>query len=271
MLANERAPDCPYRGGVVTTRGSFRIGPFNLVYPRIFGGSGDYRTDDVPGFDDDCVPDEIAVFVHGFLVSEAQAETTFSIVRDTLDYYGYDHPLVGFTWDADRVLAIDDWYPTVRIAQSNGGLLASFLAAYRRANPDTSIRLIGHSLGAQVALSALTRLSRRSWSGTVANVALLGAAVDDDLPSLGWREYGDAIREVAGAVTNYHSPNDDRLRYYRLFEYDDPLGRQGVEGETPANYTDRPVPFVENHLNYYREQVGCLDLALRKWGSPLDP
>lgn len=259
----ERADD--YDGGIVSTRGSYWIGPFNGVYPSVFGLSP-YRTDCVPG-SDDAAPDEIALFVHGFLVDKRQAYATFRIARDTLRFYGYDHPLVGFTWDSDRVVAIDDWYPTALIARLNGRRLAAFIRSYGRTNPKTEIRLIGHSLGAQIALSALAALS----DGEVANVTLLGAAVDDEAPADG--EYGDAIAASAGAVDNYHSRNDTRLRrYYPTVEWDVPVGLVGSDGDTPANYADNDVSdTVTDHLNYYRERVGCMDSALRDWGHQPAP
>lgn len=267
MIATEPADLRPeYDGGVVTTRGSYRIGPFNGVYPSLGVVPREYRTDGVPGCDDDREPSEIALFVHGFLLSEPQASTSFDIVRNTLRQNGYDHPLVGFTWDSDRVTAIDDWYPTVAIAALNGKRLAAFLTGYRRENPGTEVRLVGHSLGARVVLSALESLAD-SNSETVENVALLGAAVDDETPGRWVGRYGDAVANGADSVTNYHSRNDDRLLSYTVAQWDVPLGRRGADGRPPANYTDRDVSFVESHLAYYREGVGCLDLAVRNWDS----
>jgi len=269
MLISERERCSAYCGGVVTTHGSYFVGPFNVVYPRFGVGPREYRTDDVPGFDGGDTPEELAVFVHGFLVSEREAKATFRIVRDTLGFYGYDHPLVGFTWDSDAVTAVDDWYPTVTIARLNGKRLAAFLRDYHRENPDTAIRLVGHSLGVRIVLSALRRLTRNGGP-TVENVTLLGAAVDDDAPRLGGGGYGDGIAAGADAVDNYHSRNDRQLRSYRLFEFDAPLGRVGSEGTTPVNYADRGVPSVDDHLNYYRKRVGCMDSVLGDWGHPLD-
>lgn len=265
MIVREPERAAGYDGGTVSTRGSYSIGPFNVVYPR-FGGPSPYRSDGVPGLDDDTAPDEIAVFVHGFLVDREQANATFRIVRDTLDFYGYEAPLVGFTWDSDRVLAIDDWYPTVAVARRNGRRLAAFVRDYRRANPDAEVRLVGHSLGAQIALSALERLS--GGDDCVDSVTLLGGAVDDDAPSFGVGDYGEAIATAADRVDNYHSRNDDRLRrYYPAFEFDVPVGTAGADGDTPANYTDHDVSEVDGHLRYYRERVGCMDDVLRTWGK----
>jgi pimeloyl-ACP methyl ester carboxylesterase len=269
MIVREPERVAGYDGGTVSTRGNYRIGPFNGVYPRP-GGPSPYRSDGVPGRDDDATPDEVAVFVHGFLVDRRQANATFRIVRDGLRFYGYDAPVVGFTWDASGALAVDDWYPTVAVARRNGRRLAAFVRDYRRLNPDAAVRLVGHSLGAQVVLSALERLS--GGDDGVDSVTLLGGAVDDDAPSFGVGDYGDAIATAAGRVDNYHSRNDDRLRrYYPAVEFDAPVGTAGADGDTPANYTDHDVADVDGHLRYYRERVGCLDDVLQAWGTQPAP
>lgn len=272
LAARARGDRAESAGPTVSTRRHYRVGFLNLVYRAPDVGEFEYSSESVPGLDGGRTPEEIAVFVHGWLIDDADAETTFGIVRETLRANGYDAPLVGYEWDADQVYWFDDWYPSVEIARRNGGKLARFLADLRRRNPDTAVRLIGHSLGTRVVLAALGSLAvddhpTGDWDGVVEHVTLLGAALDDEAPTpLG--EYGDAVRDRAGAVDNFHTPADERLaRGYRSVEFEAPLGTVGADGPTPTNYEDHNAGPVQDHLDYYRQGVGVLDTAIAEWRS----
>lgn len=273
-LATGRAAGRQAAGPTVSTRGHYRIGPFNFVYRSPDVGRYEYETTSVPGLDGS-PPEEVAVFVHGWFIDEDDAGATFSIVRDTLRANGYDAPLVGFEWDADDVYWFDDWYPSVAIARRNGDKLARFLADLRRANPDVSVRLVGHSLGARVVLAALESLaeddhSTGAWDGEVEHVTLLGAAAADEAPT-DFGRYETAVAESAAAVDNFHTTADGSLANgYRSVEFGDPLGTAGADGPTPPNYEDLFADPVEDHVDYYRTDVGVLDVAVRRWHGEND-
>jgi esterase/lipase superfamily enzyme len=83
------------------------------------------------------------------------------------------------------------------IAKKNGPKLAHFIFDLKDNCPNTDIRLIAHSLGARLVLSALNSLhnENQEWNNKnfkVASVHLMGAAVDDEEPS---KNYIDSINQ----------------------------------------------------------------------------
>jgi len=269
LAAGTRAAGRQAAGPTVSTRGHYRVGPFNFVYRSPGVGRYEYEATGVPGLDGP-PPAELAVFVHGWFLDEDDADATFAIVRDTLGANGYGAPLVGFEWDADDVYWFDDWYPSVAIARRNGDKLARFLADLRRANPDLPVRLLGHSLGARVVLAALESLLEDdhptgTWDGRVEHVTLLGAAAADEAPT-DFGRYETAVAEAAESVDNFHTTADESLANgYRSVEFGDPLGAVGADGPTPRTYADLFADPVEDHVDYYRQDVGVLDVAVRRW------
>lgn len=234
----------------VTTRGHFDASdgveltagndPVNVEYAG-----------DVPGVH---VPaaDELLVFVHGWNNDAEGAACTFGEAAATFEREGYGDPVVGYAWDADH-----GWDDATEIAARNGPKLAAFTRAYADANPNATVRYVAHSLGARVALEALTELRDRDRVDDVASVSILGGAVDDDAVST-TGPYGDAIAAAAGRVDNYWMPDDDTLNWaYGLVEWDDAIGNAGCEGTPPANYADHEVGYVSGHSGYYGPD-GCV-------------
>ncbi|MCF2208380.1 alpha/beta hydrolase [Halobacterium salinarum] len=221
-------------------------------------------TSDVPVVDTDCVSD-LTVFVHGWNKSgsdpEQRALDKITTADTELTENGYDGAVVGYTWDSDKGDGLDfGWDVAQGIAQRNGRKLAQFALDVKRSCPETTLRFVSHSLGAQVAFSALRTLNDRSaWDSldtTIQTVHPLGAATDNDVPT---KETGratyDAIKAQTGSVYNYHNAADDVLQWaYGTIEFDDALGETGVESDDtpPANYTDRDVESQvgDDHSNY---------------------
>ena len=104
------------------------------------------------------------MYVHGWNADEESALSQFNIVKESLESVGYRQPVIGFSWDSDTFLWWDpqswsDGWPVAKdIAQQNGLKLGKFLLDFKTNCEDAKIRLVGHSLGAQVILSALDRL-----------------------------------------------------------------------------------------------------------------
>ena len=147
----------------------------------------------------------------------------------------------------------------------------------RQHNQDTKIRLIGHSMGARVILSALDSLNNdQLWNKNhfkIASVHLLGPAVDDEEVSKNivyilknpsslfdtseWFDpygvksaYGKAIENVVVKFNNLYNPKDKVLGgpfLYKFYDQDNPLGLEGRQKETakPSNYIETDV---ENYL-----------------------
>ncbi len=255
--------------GTVSTRGHYYVSWFNTVRRDPDVGEFEYEIEEpVPGYDSPESPEEVVVFAHGWQVDSWVAEVNFQLLAGTLAENGYDNPVVGFEWDSTT--SVFDWWEAIEIAKRNGKKLGRFLADYRQQNPDTTIRLMGHSLGAQVALSTVARVDENDWFEAVDSLTLLGAAVDDEVVATD-ETYGPAIARRVGQADNFHSANDDILKTgYTAAEWDLALGNYGAEGTTPENYADQKVDHVTTHYNYFLVQLGCLDEVAREWGHEPD-
>jgi pimeloyl-ACP methyl ester carboxylesterase len=232
----------------------------------------------------------MVVFIHGvwvdgkFKVNALEdSSEIFDRVRMSLTHNGYSFPLAGFSWDSNTTISTDGsgWNIAKLIAKDNGPKLAHFILDYLNAckqhNQDTKMRLIGHSMGARVILSALENLHNNEMWNTnhfkIASIHLLGPAVDDEEVSKNIRyivknpsslfdrsewfdpygvksAYGKAIEDVVIKFYNFYNPKDKVLGglfLYKFYDQDNPLGLHGRQSEIakPSNYIERDV---ENSL-----------------------
>jgi hypothetical protein len=221
-------------------------------------------------------PNEIAIFVHGWDTDEDKAKERFDRVKLSLEKNNYTRPLVGFSWDSDQA-----WLSAKFVAKDNGPQLAKFIVdtmekcKKQQPEEDVRIRLIGHSLGARVVLSALDSLNKnQDWNNTIASVHLMAAAVDNEEVSMypsdilndptNWgspkSDYGKAIQEEVIEFDNLLSTKDDVLepnltnpfdQIYPYFEADWALGQSGYQKvpydikimtkSLPKNYNETDV------------------------------
>lgn len=246
--------------GEVSTRGHFDIG-WGGVELTEGHDETDFDTDGIPGYDEGDPPSELVVMVHGFMNDESSARQTFGDTADGLRANDYDSPVVGFSWDSDWSLF--QWWSATEIARRNGPKLAAFLNDYERQAGGTTVRLVAHSLGAQVVLSALDAL--REGDGTrPASLSLLGAAVEDQTVADDGA-YGPAVASQVGQADNFWKSDDEVLAAFGGVEFDGALGRYGAEGETPDNYEDHQVDYVNDHNSYYLADGGCLHEVVAEW------
>ena len=220
---------------------------------------------DVPGVDTGCVGD-VTVFIHGWdkKSSEDDAEQAahdkISKADSSLRGAGYDGTVVGYTWDNDVGGGSDyGWGEAQDVAQKNGLKLAQFAVDFKYRCPSSRLRFVSHSLGAQVLLSSLRSLNATSWwhdnGHDIYSTHVLGGAQDNEAPTQEWADTYNAIRDATVGTFNYHSHDDDVLRWiYNSFEFDQALGETGYEdGNTPApNYTeyDGTSQVGSNHSGY---------------------
>jgi pimeloyl-ACP methyl ester carboxylesterase len=206
-------------------------------------------------------PEEFVIFVHGWGDDEEKAKERFDRVKLSLENNSYAHPLVGLSWDSDQA-----WFSAKFVAKDNGLQLANFIVntkvTCKHLEPDKNvkIRLIAHSLGARVVLSALDNLHKDSiWNNStnnfnVTSIHLMGAAVDDEEVSMyprdilndltNWgspkSDYGKAIQEEVIKFYNLFSTKDNALepnftnpfypsQIYPSFEADRALGQSGYQ------------------------------------------
>jgi pimeloyl-ACP methyl ester carboxylesterase len=154
------------------------------------------------------------------------------------------------------------WNIAKKIAQQNGPKLANFLVNYLTVcnlqnHQNTDIRIIGHSLGARVILSALAYLnSNQTWNSEnlkIKSVHLLGAAVDQDSPSVN-SLYGRAIANTTKKFYNLYDGLDDILySFYYLYDNEKyPLGLYPASDVVPIPQNLREKDVASPGM-YYRD------------------
>jgi hypothetical protein len=182
-------------------------------------------------------PDELAIYVHGVWAREQQAREQTERVFLSLQHSGYNNiPVIGFSWDSNTAFSLDDistsqrgWNIAKNIANKNGPILAQFIDNFKQECTEDKLRIIAHSLGTRVVLSAIQSLyvnhntTIPPSSRTITSVHLLGPAVNDEQVSL--VENGcsinspplqcsrDAIDSEVIHFYNLYNPQDNMLAY----------------------------------------------------------
>jgi hypothetical protein len=267
---------CRVRATSLTPEG--RIGGALGVPKSLFMTDGHDETDyetvgDIPGFDDgitdggegeDDSPEEVLIFVHGWLSNEEAALGRMSLLRYSLEKHGYTHPVVGFSWDTDQTIV--EWESGKIIARWNGPKLAQFTADYKRENPDTKIRYISNSLGSQPIFESLKTLDENGYTEVVDSASIMGGTTPSGSVAVDGR-YGDAIRNAVGDVYNYRTPEDVTLcTYYEMAEGTEAVGCEGATGRTHESYHDRCVGYVPDHFSFMLPSTGCIEEVVRDFG-----
>ena len=229
-------------------------------------------------------PDEIAIIVHGWSVDKNNAKERFDRVKMSLEHNNYYIPIIGFSWDSNI-----DWSDAKKMAKNNGPKLANFIleltddCKQQPHNKEIKIRLIGHSLGSRVILSALDSINEKLPSDDnykIESVHLIGAAVDNEEISKNYGDYlfdttnwynwetvkdvyGGAIEERVIKFYNLYNPNDDILelrgypQIYPSFEFDSALGQSGYQIFPYSIYYSLPENYDE--VNVQKEILPICD------------
>ncbi len=191
--------------------------------------------------------------IHGLRNDNAGAVAKAVIARNQLKRLGYRHPVVGYSYDSNTTGAHLIAYAKqaldvgVVIAKKNGRNLAMFIEDFKSISPGTKIRLMGHSLGSQVILSTLERLSKKYQNaGIIESVHFFGASITNDIPSS--RKYGPILNKaIRSKIVNYFSPTDEVLFWADKAHFvKGPLGLNGADGKPISKYHQRKVE-PENH------------------------
>jgi len=254
---------------VVTTRDHF-----DVTWSWNWFDDGFYEAELVDGHSrydygtDGSIPwgaDELVVIVHGWSNDPSEAADMFERVSGFLEDAGYDGPTVGYSYDASvdflKFWQVGKWWAHYEVAQRNGPKLASFIHDF--ADSGGTIRLVGHSLGAQPMCNALVTLDRVGT--TVDSVSMLAGATEDASVSTDGA-YGEHIERNADAFHNYYIDGDVVLdAAYAIAEVDQAAGEEGCDGPRPANYTDHDVSdLASNHFDYVQEG-DVIDRAVSDW------
>jgi hypothetical protein len=212
-----------------------------------------YRTDgntatnyDLAGTEMPTGPAELVVHVHGWRNGESCGIAGIEATGGAYDAIGYGQPVTGLTWDSSYA-----WWNSKEIAEKNAPKLANFLTEYKAANPDTTIRVQAHSLGARVLAETLLELDDAGEDDVVRSAIFMAGAIDNESVAVDGT-YGDAISNVTAHTENFWMPDDSVLEWaYETYEWSSAIGNEGCDGTPPANYTDREVTKDIGHSDYY--------------------
>ena len=269
---NAHAQLYPY---IASTRGSFDVSNGN-----------DTQQVELPSvlsiLDRNDCPGELSIYVHGIWANDSQAEEQTDRVSLSLQDSGYSIPLIGFSWDSNTAFSLDNvtlsyhgWMIAKKIANENGPILGKFISDYKTECPEDKIRIIAHSLGSRVTLSALQWIhdnikeqNNNNTSKEITSVHLMGAAVNNDQIStnpndcISYTPYlpcsGEAIQSEVGYFSNLFNPEDNTLAGeinpfcwicglvkspYELSEGHNALGAYGAASTigVPSNFDETDV------------------------------
>jgi esterase/lipase superfamily enzyme len=196
---------------------------------------------------------EITIMIHGLRNDNAGAIAKVVLAKNRLRYLGYAFPVIGFSYDSNTTGAHLKKYVKralttgQKIAEKNGRNLALFVQDFKSANPKTRIRLMGHSLGSQVILSAIEHLAKKKQNkGMIDSVYFFGASITSDVPSS--KKYGKLLDKVIKRkIVNYYCPTDEVLKWANKEKFvKGPLGLDGAVGKTILKYRQKLV-HPQNH------------------------
>jgi len=196
---------------------------------------------------------ELTIMIHGLQNDNAGAVEKVVIAKNKLQRLGYHHPVIGYSYDSNTTgahlisFAKHALMVGQIIAKKNGRNLSRFIEDFKSISPKSKIRLMGHSLGSQVILSTVDRLSKKNQNtGIIESAHFFGASISSDVPSS--KNYGKLLqRIIRGKIVNYYSPTDEVLFWGDKANYvSGPLGLHGATGKTISKYHQKKVS-PENH------------------------
>lgn len=196
---------------------------------------------------------EIVIMVHGLRNNKQDAVSKFIIAQKQLRKLDYKHPVIGFSYDSNtkgahvKKTALSALQVGQKIAKQNGANLAQFILDFKKKNPKTKIRLIGHSLGSQVISSTIKKLVlMQNTENIIESVHFFGASITDD--SMNPKKDGKYVQKIVRQkIKNYYCPLDKVLKEAENKKAKKlPLGLYGAKGKTISKYSQLKV-FPKNH------------------------
>jgi len=196
---------------------------------------------------------EIVIMIHGLRNNKSGALAKYVIAEKRLKTLNYKHDVVGYSYDSNtagvqyKSTALSALKVGVTIAKKNGKNLSKFIKDLKSKNSSIKIRLMGHSLGAQVILSTIESLAKNSENnGIIESVHLFGASIPAN--SLSPKIHGNKFQKIVNKkIMNYYSPYDDVLKAAHDEKWvDSPIGYRGALGTTCKKYHQKQVR-PQNH------------------------
>ena len=196
---------------------------------------------------------EVVIMIHGLRNNKSGALAKYVIAEKRLKTLNYKYDVVGYSYDSNtagvqyKSTALSALKVGVTIAKKNGKNLSKFIKDLKSKNPSIKIRLMGHSLGAQVILSTVELLAKNSENnGIIESVHLFGASIPAN--SLSPKIHGNKFQKIVNKkIINYYSPYDDVLKAAHDEKWvDSPIGYRGALGVTCKKYHQKQVR-PQNH------------------------
>ena len=196
---------------------------------------------------------EIVIMIHGLRNNKSGALAKYVIAEKRLKTLNYKHDVVGYSYDSNtagvqyKSTALSALKVGVTIAKKNGKNLSKFIKDLKSKNSSIKIRLMGHSLGAQVILSTIESLAKNSENnGIIESVHLFGASIPAN--SLSPKIHGNKFQKIVNKkIMNYYSPYDDVLKAAHDEKWvDSPIGYRGALGTACKKYHQKQVR-PQNH------------------------
>ena len=196
---------------------------------------------------------EIVIMIHGLRNNKSGALAKYVIAEKRLKTLNYKYDVVGYSYDSNtagvqyKSTALSALKVGVTIAKKNGKNLSKFIKDLKSKNPSIKIRLMGHSLGAQVILSTVESLAKNSENnGIIESVHLFGASIPAN--SLSPKIHGNKFQKIVNKkIINHYSPYDDVLKaaHDEKWVYS-PIGYRGALGTACKKYHQKQVR-PQNH------------------------
>src|ERR671922_2759638 len=223
-----------------------------------------------------CAGGEMVIYVHGVwaqLQTDNQADRVALAILDT----NYNIPVFLFSWNSSTEVSQNGWNEAKSRTNAYGIELGDDILNYKLHCQDDKVRLIAHSLGSRVVLSALDYLDNNStWRQNnfrIESVHLMGATVDDEKISLNPSDTGSSRNDdskVYGRAIQRQVRNDT-ISFFNLYNLEDDaleplLFRDPDTNEWIADYDElsrdtqaQYYPFYEDDsaLGYHGAQPGA--------------
>ena len=196
---------------------------------------------------------DIVIMIHGLRNNKSGALAKYVIAEKRLNTLNYKYDVVGYSYDSNtagvqyKSTALSALKVGVTIAKKNGKNLSKFIKDLKSKNSSIKIRLMGHSLGAQVILSTVELLAKNSENnGIIESVHLFGASIPAN--SLSPKIHGNKFQKIVNKkIMNYYSPYDDVLKAAHDEKWvDSPIGYRGALGTACKKYHQKQVR-PQNH------------------------
>jgi len=196
---------------------------------------------------------ELVIVIHGLRNDNKGAIQKIVIAKRRLKQLGYIHPVIGFSYDSNtkgahlKKSALRALLVGQKIAKQNGYNLSQFIIDFKKNNPNTKIRLIGHSLGTDVILSTIKKLATSSKNNNIIeSVYFFGSSLENNFAQS--NKSGKILQKIIkNKILNYYCPTDEVLKQsYQDGIIRQPLGYLGSSGKTIKKFMQKRI-FAKNH------------------------